>query len=55
MFGFISILFIIFIYLFYASWPTIANAALSEGVCAAKMSRCVKAKTVISDYYYCSQ
>ena len=35
------------------SWPTIANAALSEGVCAAKMSRCVKAKTVISDYYYC--
>ena len=37
------------------SWPTIAKAALSEGVCAAKMSRCVKAKTVISDYYYCSQ
>jgi hypothetical protein len=36
------------------SWPTIANAALSEGVCAAKMSRCVKAKTVISDYYYCN-
>lgn len=35
------------------SWPTIANAALSEGVCAAKMSRCVKAKTVVSDYYYC--
>ena len=36
------------------SWPTIANAALSEGVCAAKMSRCVKSKTVISDYYYCN-
>ena len=36
------------------SWPTIANAALSEGVCAAKMSRCVKAKTVIADYYYCN-
>jgi hypothetical protein len=36
-----------------SSWPTIANAALSEGVCAAKMSRCVKAKTVIADYYYC--
>ena len=35
------------------SWHTIANAALSEGVCAAKMSRCVKSKTVISDYYYC--
>jgi hypothetical protein len=25
---------------------------LAEGVCAAKMSRYVKAKTVISDYYY---
>ena len=36
------------------TWPTIANAALSEGVCAAKMSRCVKAKTVIADYYYCN-
>jgi hypothetical protein len=35
-----------------SSWPTIANAALSEGVCAAKMSRYVKAKTVIADYYY---
>jgi hypothetical protein len=36
-----------------SSWPTIANAALSEGVCAARMSRYVKAKTVIADYYYC--
>ena len=35
-----------------SSWPTIAKAALSEGVCAAKMSRYVKAKTVIADYYY---
>jgi hypothetical protein len=34
------------------TWPTIANAALSEGVSAAKMSRYVKAKTVVSDYYY---
>jgi hypothetical protein len=34
------------------TWPTIANAALSEGVCAAKMSRYVKAKTVVADYYY---
>jgi len=33
-------------------WPTIASAALAEGVCAAKMSRYVKAKTVIADYYY---
>lgn len=37
------------------SWPTIAKAALSEGVCAARMSRCVKNKTVINDYYYCSE
>ena len=36
------------------TWPTIANAALAEGFCAAKMSRCVKAKTVIADYYYCN-
>jgi hypothetical protein len=35
-----------------SSWPTIASAALAEGVCAAKMSRYVKAKTVIADYYY---
>jgi hypothetical protein len=35
------------------SWPTIANAALTEGVCAAKMSRYVKNKTVVADYYYC--
>ena len=35
-----------------SSWPTIANAALAEGFCAAKMSRCVKTKTVIADYYY---
>ena len=35
------------------SWPTIANAALTEGVCAAKMSRFVKNKTVVADYYYC--
>jgi hypothetical protein len=37
-----------------SSWPTIASAALAEGVCAAKMSRYVKAKTVIADYYYCN-
>jgi hypothetical protein len=37
-----------------SSWPTIASAALSEGVCAAKMSRYVKAKTVVADYYYCN-
>jgi hypothetical protein len=37
-----------------SSWPTIASAALAEGVCAAKMSRYVKTKTVIADYYYCN-
>jgi len=36
------------------TWPTIANAALAEGVCAARMSRYVKAKTVVADYYYCN-
>jgi len=35
------------------SWPTIANAALNEGVCAARMSRYVKNKTMINDCYYC--
>lgn len=35
------------------TWPTIANAALVEGVCAAKMSRCIKNKPIINDCYYC--
>lgn len=35
------------------TWPTIANTALAEGVCAAKMSRCIKHKTMINDCYYC--
>ncbi len=35
------------------SWPTIANAALTEGLCAAKMSRYIKNKTFVADYYYC--
>jgi|UniRef100_A0A6C0M0U2 hypothetical protein len=34
------------------TWPTIAKAALAEGVCAAKMSRCIKGKTVLNDCYY---
>lgn len=34
-------------------WDTIVKAASSECVSAAKMSRCVKNKTVIGDYYYC--
>ena len=35
-----------------ATWDTIAKAALSENMCAAKMSRCVKNKNIINDYYY---
>lgn len=34
------------------TWPTIAKAALVEGMCAAKMSRCIKGKTVLNDCYY---
>jgi hypothetical protein len=33
-------------------WETIAKAALKEGMSTAKMSRCVKNKTIINDYYY---
>jgi hypothetical protein len=33
-------------------WDTIAKAALNEGMSAAKMSRSVKNKTIIDDYYY---
>ena len=35
-----------------ATWDTIAKAALSEGISTAKMSRCVKNKIIIDDYYY---
>ena len=34
------------------TWESIAKAAESEGISAAKMSRCVKNKTIINDYYY---
>jgi len=37
-----------------ATWDTIAKAAESEGISTAKMSRCVKNKNKIEDYYYCS-
>ena len=37
-----------------ASWNTIAKAAESEGISSAKMSRYVKNKNIIEDYYYCS-
>jgi len=35
-----------------ASWDTIAKAAEMESVSAAKMSRYVKNKTLVNDYYY---
>ena len=35
-----------------ASWDTIAKAAVSECISTAKMSRCVKNKIIINDYYY---
>ena len=35
-----------------ATWDTIAKAAESENMSAAKMSRCVKNKNIINDYYY---
>ena len=38
-----------------ATWDTIAKAAELEGISAAKMSRCVKNKTIINDYYYATE
>jgi hypothetical protein len=38
-----------------ATWDTIAKAAKAEGIPTAKMSRSVKNKTVINDYYYAIQ
>jgi hypothetical protein len=35
-----------------ATWDTIAKAALAEGISTAKMSRSVKNKIIIDDYYY---
>lgn len=35
-------------------WNTIAKAAESEGLCSTKMSRYVKNKTIVNDYYYSS-
>ena len=35
-----------------ATWDTIAKAAEAEGISSAKMSRCVKNKNIINDYYY---
>ena len=38
-----------------ATWDTIAKAAELEGISAAKMSRCVKNKTIVNDYYYATE
>jgi hypothetical protein len=38
--------------LLLAAWDTIAKAAELEGISTAKMSRCVKNKIIIDDYYY---
>jgi very-short-patch-repair endonuclease len=35
-----------------ATWDTIAKAAEGENMSTAKMSRCVKNKNIINDYYY---
>ena len=35
-----------------ATWDTIAKAAEAENMSTAKMSRCVKNKNIINDYYY---
>ena len=35
-----------------ASWESIAKAAEMECICSSKMSRYVKNKTIINDYYY---
>jgi len=34
------------------TWDTIAKASVYEGISTAKMSRCVKNKIIINDYYY---
>jgi len=34
------------------TWDTIAKAAISEGISAAKMSRSVKNVVIFKDYYY---
>jgi hypothetical protein len=35
-----------------STWDTIAKAAEMEGFCSAKMSRYIKNKNIINDYYY---
>jgi len=35
------------------TWESIFSASIHENISRAKMSRCVKNKTIINDYYYC--
>ena len=35
------------------TWDSIFSASIEENISRAKMSRCVKNKTIIQDYYYC--
>jgi hypothetical protein len=38
-----------------STWDSIAKAAEFEGISAAKMSRCVKNKIIINDYFYATE
>jgi hypothetical protein len=38
-----------------STWDSIAKAADVEGISAAKMSRCVKNKIIINDYFYTTE
>ena len=38
-----------------STWNSIAKAADVEGISAAKMSRCVKKKIIINDYFYTTE
>jgi hypothetical protein len=37
---------------YLAKWNTISSAALDEGISTAKMSRYIKNKNIINDYFY---
>jgi hypothetical protein len=38
-----------------SSWDSIVKAAEAEGISPAKMSRCVKNKIIINDYFYTTE
>ena len=41
--------------IFLATWDTIAKASELECISSAKMSRYVKNKTIVNDYYYATE